>query len=109
MADRIIHKCTPEEAARLSALAAQIEAEKDEIAASHRRRVAAEDEPGLRGELRRRIRESFINPRELASSAGVELDLFMDFQEGLADLPLGAFERLTDRLGLVVHLATPAA
>jgi hypothetical protein len=109
MADRVIHKSTPEEDARLDALAAQFEAEKDEIVAAHRRRMAAEMEPGIRGELRKRMREAFIDPLELAESAGVELDLFMDFQEGLADLPLAAFERLTERLGLIVRLASPAA
>jgi hypothetical protein len=33
----------------------------------------------------------------------------MAFQEGQDDLPLSAFERLTERLGLVVQLSSPAA
>jgi hypothetical protein len=109
MADRIIHPTTPEEAARIDALAALAEAERPEIIARYHRRRAAEQEPGLRGDLRRAITASLISPDELASAAGVGVGQFMAFQEGQDDLPLSAFERLTERLGLVVQLSSPAA
>ncbi len=107
MVDKIIHPTTPEEAARIDALAALAEAERPEIIARYHRRRAAEQEAGLRGDLRRAITASLIGPDELASAAGV--GQFMAFQEGQDDLPLSAFGRLTERLGLIVQLSSPAA
>jgi hypothetical protein len=109
MVDKIIHPTTPEEADRIDALAALAEAERPEIIARYHRRRAAEQEAGLRGDLRRAITASLIGPDELASAAGVGVGQFMAFQEGQDDLPLSAFERLTERLGLVVQLSSPAA
>jgi hypothetical protein len=109
MADRIIHSSTPEEAAAIDALAASAEGERTDVIARYQRRRAAEQEPGLRGDLRRAIAASMIGPDDLALAAGVDVIQFLAFQEGEADLPLSAFERLAERLGLILQLASPAA
>lgn len=100
MAERIIVKSTPEEAARIDSLAAQIEAETSEIAARLQRMELAEQEAGIRGDLRRVIRDSLIGPDRLSNEAGVDLDRLQQFQEGTMDLPLCEMERLAERLGM---------
>lgn len=100
MNERIIHKSTPEEDARLNALAADIEAHKEEIAERLEREELASREDSLAGQLRRAIDASMIGPDKLAIEVGVDFATFRAFQVGDADLPFEAFERLAKRLGL---------
>lgn len=102
MTERVIHKTTPEEAARLDALAAEIESHKEEIIARLEREDLASQEDSLSGQLRRAIDASLIGPEELANAAGIDLDTFLAFQVGDAELSLKVFERLARRLGMAV-------
>ncbi len=102
MADRVVHTTSPAEAARLDALAAEIEARKDEIIERIERADAASQEDNLAGQLRRAIYASGIRPDLLASEAGLELETFLAFQVGEAELPMAAFERLAKRLGMTI-------
>lgn len=104
MPDRIIHPTSPDDAARIDAIAAAVEAERPELIARYRRRRAAESEAGLRGDLRRAITASMIGPDKLADVAGVDVSLLMDFQEGVADLPFLSIEKLLNRLGMELAL-----
>lgn len=109
MPDRIIHPTSPEDAARIDALAAAVEAERPELIARYHRRRSAESASGFRGDLRRAITASMVGPDELAEVAGVDVALFMDFQEGVADLPFLAIERLLSRLGMTLALVQESA
>ncbi len=104
MVERIVHPSTSEEDARLNALAARIETEGPEMAARLERMERAEREPGVRGELRRAIRDALVAPRRLAEATGVDVDLIRGFQEGRADLPSADLERLAGHFGLTVVL-----
>jgi hypothetical protein len=105
MAERTIYQATPEEAARIDAISAAVEAEKPEIIARLTRMDAAERDTGVRGELRRAIRDSMIGPRRLSIETEIAQDLLMDFQEGLAELPLSDMERIAARLGMTLILS----
>jgi hypothetical protein len=109
MSGRIIHQTTPEEAARLDEAAARIEAEAGEISDRLQRLEQAERDTGFRGELRRSIRDSLIGPERLATETGVDLDRLESFREGEGDLTLSEFDAITVRLGLVIHVTSPAA
>jgi hypothetical protein len=108
MAERVIHPSTPEEDARLNALAARFEADAPSLAARLGRMEQAECEPGIRGELRRVIREALISPRTLSEATGVDLELIHRFQEGTSDLPSAILERLARHLGLSLVLSASA-
>jgi hypothetical protein len=109
MSGRTIHQTLPEEAARLDQAAARIEAEAAEIAERLLRWEAAERDTGFRGELRRSIRDSLIGPERLATEASIDLDRLESFREGAGDLTLSECDAISVRLGLVIHVTSPAA
>jgi hypothetical protein len=101
--DRVIHKTSPEEAARLDRLATLAEAERDEIVrrAPLYEQVAAE--PTFKGEVLRAINGSMRIPlSDLATTAGVDMRTLDKFRCGERELPLAAFERLARRLGFIL-------
>ncbi len=104
MTDGVIHRATPEETARLEALARVCEAEKDGLLAQIAREDEAAAEDSLAGELRRAIIASVITANRLARETGIELDAILAFQSGEIDLPLGAFARLANRVGMRLKL-----
>ena len=104
MPDRLIHPTPPDEAVRLDALAASIEAEKPLIIERLAREARASREDSLAGQLRRAIDASLLGPELLAREAGIDLASFLAFQAGEADLPFEAFARIAHRVGCTLVL-----
>jgi hypothetical protein len=98
--EAIVHKATPEQAARLAKLAALVESEQPDLAARLEREDMAAAQPTFSGELRRAIRASRLQPGDLARDAGVDWRDFALFLQGHAELSTCAIDRLASRLGL---------
>jgi hypothetical protein len=62
--------------------------------------MAAADQPGFFGDIRRAILLSRRAPDELSASIGVDPRVLSDFRAGESDLPSATLERLIDALGL---------
>jgi len=73
---------------------------KEENIAYWRKIVAAADQPGFFGDIRRALFLSRRAPHELVTAIGVDLQTLSDFRAGDSDLPSAALERLIDALGL---------
>ena len=73
---------------------------KDENLAAFRNIVAAAEQPGFFGDLRRAILLSRRTPAELSAAIGVDLREFLDFRTGDADLRAAPLDRLIATLGL---------
>lgn len=68
---------------------------------THRHKImAAADQPGFFGDIRRAILLSRRATDELSAAIGVEPRMLSDFRAGESDLPSAALERLIDSLGL---------
>lgn len=102
MPERIIHKTTPDEAARLDRLAELAEADRDDMIERYRLQEIASAQPTFRGELLRAIDTCNVPMTELAQLAGVDFVTFDDFRCGRFELSLDAFERVARRLGLAL-------
>lgn len=73
---------------------------KEENIAHLRKVIAAAEEPGFFGDLRRAIVQSRRSPSELCAAIGVEPHVFSDFRAGEAELPAAALQPLIETLGL---------
>jgi hypothetical protein len=73
---------------------------KEENIAFRRKIVAAADQPGFFGDIRRAILLSRRVTDELSAAIGVDPRMLSDFRAGDSDLPSAALERLIDALGL---------
>ena len=73
---------------------------KEENVAHCHKIMAAADQPGFFGDVRRAILLSRRAPDELAVAIGVDPRMLSDFRAGECDLPSAALERLIDALGL---------
>ncbi len=85
-------------------MAALVESERAALPARPKRLRNAAEERSFSGELRRAIRASLIQPDELAEADGGELEAFLRYQEGLAELSTTAEDRLMNRMGMVAVL-----
>lgn len=102
MTERIIHKTTAEEAARIDRLATLAEMDRDDLIERQRLRETASRELSFKGEVLRALAEVDIRLSELAELAEVDVVTFDDFRCGLVELPLPAFERIARRLGFAL-------
>jgi hypothetical protein len=102
MSDPIIHQVTPNEAARLDAVAAEEESRKEELVARLARQDLASNERSLVGQIRRAVADSLIGPEKLAADIGVDVAAFVGFQAGDCELPVEALDKLFRRLSLVL-------
>jgi hypothetical protein len=73
---------------------------KQENIAHIRKVVAAAEQPGFFGDVRRAIVQSRRSPSELCAAIGIEPHVLSDFRAGDADLPTAALEHLIETLGL---------
>jgi hypothetical protein len=73
---------------------------KDENVAVSRKILAAAEQPGFFGDLRRAILLSRRSPVELSVAIGVDPRQFSDFRAGEAELPPVPLDRLIEILGL---------
>ncbi|MEX2140056.1 MAG: hypothetical protein WD894_12395 [Pirellulales bacterium] len=73
---------------------------KDQNIAHIRKIVAAAEQPGFFGDVRRAIALSRRSPGELCTTIGVDPSVLADFRAGDADLPATALEHLIETLGL---------
>jgi hypothetical protein len=73
---------------------------KDENIAHLRKMMAAAEQPGFFGDVRRAALMSRRSMSELAAEIGVDPELFSDFRAGDAELPAAALDRLIVALGL---------
>ena len=94
--------------AELLRLAELEQANKAETVARFRRMLVASNEPGFSGDLRRAIDSQRLHPRRLADECGVDWRVLDDFRSGDATLPSDVIDRLVQRLGIKVSLATTA-
>ena len=62
--------------------------------------LAAAEQPGFFGDLRRAILLSRRSPTELCAAIGVDPRAFSDFRAGDAELPAISLDRLIETLGL---------
>jgi hypothetical protein len=91
---------TPEQRKSWREAAEQELAGKDENLAHRRKIMAAADQPGFFGDIRRAIILSRRSRSELANSIGIDQRLLSDFRTGEAVLPEDTLGRLIDALGL---------
>ncbi len=75
-------------------------ASKDENAAHIRQIVAAAEQPGFFGDVRRAMLASRRPIHDLAGAIGVEPRILSDFRAGTAELPAAAVDHLMETLGL---------
>ena len=73
---------------------------KEENIAQVRKLVAAAEQPGFFGDVRRAIVQSRRSPTELCTALGIDPHVLSDFRAGNADLPSAALEHLIETLGL---------
>jgi hypothetical protein len=62
--------------------------------------MAAAEQPGFFGDLRRAILLSRYSSSELSAAIGVSLEDFSDFRAGDTELPAAPMDRLIETLGL---------
>ncbi len=101
-ARHLTSKATPEQAAEIRNSARQAETQKAEIEEEYHRVVAASEEEGFSGWLRRAIRRAKRPVQKLAGEAKIEIDLLRDFRVGDATLPSDAVDRLVAALDLTL-------
>jgi hypothetical protein len=97
---RVFVQFTPEQGKAWREAAEQELAEKNENSAHVRRIMAAAEQPGFFGDIRRAILLSRRPTSELAAEIGVESRVLSEFRTGQAELPATALDRLLERLGL---------
>jgi hypothetical protein len=97
---RIMIDPTPEQDEEYRRMVEIEEAGREANIAFVKKRDAAADEPGFSGDLRRAIRSSRRDQRELASDLGIDVELLEAFRAGDAALPSDVIDRLVDLLGL---------
>jgi hypothetical protein len=73
---------------------------KDENLALFHKVMAAAEQPGFFGDLRRAILLSRRSPAELSAVIGIDPQDFSDFRTADADLPAAPLDRLIETLGL---------
>lgn len=73
---------------------------KEENIAHIRKIIAAAEQPGFFGDVRRAIAQSERSPSELCAAVGIDPLTLSDFRAGDADLPAAALEHLIEALGL---------
>jgi hypothetical protein len=73
---------------------------KVENLAMFRKIVAAAEQPGFFGDLRRAILLSRRSPAELSAAIGVDDQQLSGFRAGAGDLPAASMDRLIETLGL---------
>jgi len=93
-------KATSGQAAQLQTQARKSESEKPQIEADYHKLVAASEEPGFSGWLRRRIRQDGRPIRKVAEAAAVELTELSAFRLGEGTLATDAVDRLMETLHL---------
>jgi hypothetical protein len=108
---RTIRTATPEEAVEIDRVDTLMKAEAPELMARVARMEIAEQEPGVRGELRRLLRESMFGPKRLSADSGVDKDRLDAFREGDGDLTIAEMEQLGRLVGFSVQIVAtnPAA
>jgi hypothetical protein len=97
---RIMIQFTPEQKEEYERAVEEEEASREANIAFVKRMDAATDEPGFSGDLRRAIRSSRRDQRELARELGIEVQLLEAFRAGDAALPSDVVDRLVALLGL---------
>jgi hypothetical protein len=97
---RLFVQLTEEQRAAWRDAAEQELAGKDDNVAQLRKIVAAADQPGFFGDIRRSILLSRRPIGELAIAIGVEPRALSDFRAGDRELPAVAIDRLVEVLGL---------
>jgi hypothetical protein len=99
---------TPEQAAAYRQAVAEELAGKKEMTDYVRKLRAAEQEPGLFGDLRRAINASRLERTLIAAEIGTTPDELDKFRTADAPLPPEALKRLVDVLGLQLMQQIPA-
>ncbi|MGD9854250.1 MAG: hypothetical protein AB7U20_04790 [Planctomycetaceae bacterium] len=97
-----------QEAAYLQA-AKEEQASQEEIIARMRKIMAAANEPGFLGDLRRTLNAAGPRIAALPDQIGVDAALLSDFRAGEAELPAAAISRLVDALRLRLMQEIPPA
>ena len=98
--ERVTLRFTTEQKNRWRAAVEKELAGKEDNIAYLRKMLAAMEQPGFFGDVRRAIVLSRRPVHELAQQIGVAPRLFADFQAGEAELPSAALDRLIETLGL---------
>lgn len=104
MPDPKMKELAPDEQRRLVLLAELAESERSEVDERLSRMDRAAKERTLSGRLRRAVLDSLVPPHVLASDCHIELDCFLDWQEGTGELPVTRLEEIARRLGLAITL-----
>ena len=97
---RVSFQFTPEQLQEWRGEVARELASKEENIARIRQIMAAAEQPGFLGDVRRALLLSRRPIDELAAAVGVEVRLVSDFRSGETDLPAAALDRLLSSLGL---------
>jgi hypothetical protein len=97
---RIMLEFTPEQEEEYRRMVEVEEAGREANIAYARKLLAALREPGFSGDLRRAIKASRSDYRELAQALEIDVQLLDAFRTGDALLPSDAIERLVAILGL---------
>ena len=93
---------------RVAAAIEQEDAHREETIAQARRIIAAGDEPGFCGDLRRAIHTGSVPLEKLAAAAQIDAFALCDFLEGSAELTTGQVAAITKMLGLQLMRTIPA-
>lgn len=107
VANQQIRELTPEEAERFDRLAALIEAEKPDIIRRAKLVIAAGDEPGFNGDLRRAIHSGHVPLENIAAAAQMKVFELCDFLEGTADLTSSQIAAIVKYLNLQLVRTIP--
>jgi hypothetical protein len=99
---------TPEESARFERLIEISEAEKPDVIRRFRLLMAAGDEPGFNGDLRRAIHGGHVAMEKIAAAAGMEVFALCDFLEGTAELTSSQIAAIVEFLNLQLVRPIPA-
>lgn len=102
--DPRMKELAPDEQRRLARLAELAESERSEVEVRLSRMDCAEKEKTLSGRLRRAVLDSLVPPHVLAGDCRIDLDTFLDWQEGMGELPVTRLEEIAQRLGLAITL-----
>ena len=98
---------TPEQEVYWRRSVEEAERERPQVAEQFRRIETAAKEQTVSGAIRRAVPRCGIDLAALAFKAGVSMDLFGDFLEGMAPLPSDAIDRLAQVMGVKVTDAVP--
>ena len=97
---RVFLQFTPEQKQAYREALEQELAGKDENIAHIGKIMAAAEQPGLFGDIRRAILLSRCSIGELSATIGVDPRMLSDFRAGDVELPAAALDRLVESLGL---------